>query len=463
MNITIISDASDKLPGGCAFTLAKQLSNEDIKIRVLLPYYHNLYKNSSAKFRDNGSFVLSTPDSNLKITILSKIKDGIEYFYISAKELFEKESYTKKELARESAIYSVACLETLRNKNMIPDIILSEGNFCAPVSIYLKLYYKSDDKFCDVRSFHYANEKEEGIYPCEFASEIFAIEKEDIHIVLCNNEINLTKGALICADRIFIGENSPSILYDTKTSIHHTAVQFGFKIRKLCLGIDYDLYNAQSDKVIEANYTSDNTLQRIKNKTALQKRYNFSENEGVPTIIIFTEQKNATIGKVLPDLLKCDVNILILSPIAKNIYDKFATEQNKQKIAYDTDISINNIKKIFSGSEFALFFDFLYACGNPAYIACAYGCIPIVPMLKYFDISISYFNKITKEGNGFSYDASLPKDIMYTIWDALAIYRHDPKNYYKLLSNTMKKSFPSENGAAIVKNEAKKLIRKALV
>ena len=74
-------------------------------------------------------------------------------------------------------------------------------------------------------------------YDSNVITSVFGLSPDEKHILICQNKVNLTKAAIICATRIFVGEQSFSLLYDRNTDLHHTVIQFGFKIRKLQRGL----------------------------------------------------------------------------------------------------------------------------------------------------------------------------------------------------------------------------------
>ena len=54
-------------------------------------------------------------------------------------------------------------------------------------------------------------------------------------------------------------------------------------------GIDYDIYNPETDKNIPFNYTVSNLKNKIKNKLELQKLYNLPQDENIPLISIVSD------------------------------------------------------------------------------------------------------------------------------------------------------------------------------
>ena len=120
------------------------------------------------------------------------------------------------------------------------------------------------------------------------------------------------------------------------------------------------------------------------------------------------------------------------------------------------DRSAETLKNIYSASDFCIFGGLGSECGNPAFISAAYGCVPILPSHRFFDFGFSYFNKLTLDGNGYTYDPNIKKDMMYTLWDALGIYRHDKRTYYKLLQNTMKKVYSASDSIKTIEKETEK-------
>ena len=153
------------------------------------------------------------------------------------------------------------------------------------------------------------------------------------------------------------------------------------------------------------------------------------------------------------DLCRCDIQLIV---ITDSTYHHERT--NTDKCIYIYDRSAETLKNIFAAADFCIFSTMDSICGNPSFIAAAYGCVPVMPSQRFYDYGFSYFNKLTLDGNGYTYDPLISKDMMYSLWDGLGVYRHDKKTFDHLVKSTMKKVFSAKESVDAIIKEAEKTV-----
>ena len=452
MNIILISDSFIAQRSSTTRALAKGLS-PDHNVKVILPYYEEHYKRSNTKVKIKGSHTVKLPIGNFCFSLYSTKIDGIECYFIWNQKFFSRErTWGYRDDGYRAALFCTAALEIINVLNIHPDYIYTDSENTALVPVYLKFKYNYYPGYKNVKCYHYINSEVHRCYGRDEVLHLFGISNDDSKVISCENTVNLSKAAIITATRIFIGENSVSMLYSKSDDIHHTAVQFGFKIRKLRHGIDYNVFSPEKDADIHKNYDENSLAIRRDNKLFVQNHLCLDENENIPLIVLYPDGKHEILTRVLHDMMKCDMQIIILSE--KKLPRR--TVQSSNKIITIDDCCARIQKNVYSAADLAIFGGFNSPCGNPAYIASSYGCVPIVPSHRFFDFGYSYFNKLTYDGNGFTYDPNIPQDLIYTLWDALGIYKNDYRKYMKLIKNTMNKAFPVSETAKAIEAETEK-------
>lgn len=436
MKITFICD---KECIGDIFSLARSMRAKDTEADIILPIdkYDKSYKLESL-----GSFSMHLPFGNIKVDAFSAIVDSVPCFYL-AWNCFGRNHDFYYEDAESISVFCHAALELLRYLERYPEHIFTDSFRTALIPLLLKIKYRYHPELSSVRTMHYINNNRFGRYNRAFAEAVFGIDKESKHILLSSNEVNITKGAILCASRIYVGEGGTSILYDRNSSVHHAAVQFGFKIRKLNMGIDYSLFMPPAV-----------LTERKHNKLIIQRHFRFRQDDAIPLIAICPAGSKETVSQIVKNLSKYDIQLLLLCSRNES-YRSFIPPvytENIREICYDRDKLI----RVFSGCDLSVFKEISSDFGNLAYISSALGCVPIIPSHKYFDTGITYFNKITHEGNGFTYDSNIREDMIYTLWDAINLYRNEPKTFSLLITNTMKKDFSIDIAAELIPNETEK-------
>lgn len=452
MNVTIISDSALCDYADIAVTLAKALCQKNT-VNLIIPYYENEYDRDKYDFKELGRFEIRQGSRSVTIEALYFKLDRINCYLISNSYFFSRtKRHGYADEAERSAVFCNSALELYRHLGVYPHYVFSIGCFCALIPIYLKLNFSCDDCYRSIKSFHLINDKRYGIFDKLLAQNDFGIYPSNTHIVTASNEINLTKGAIVCANRIFIGEGAASILKDINSPCHSALIQFGFKIRKLKLGIDYSLFDTENENEILSPFYPDNTMPKEDNKNFILHHYGFDPKPDIPLILLFCDKRSCISDTVIENILKCNVYLVVISASGTD----FKTSETNLRT--ETSLSLSDIRNLFSGADFSVFASPGQNSLSYHYISCAYACVPIVPFCDYFDNGITYFNKITMEGNGFTYNQKNRNDLLYTLWDAIGIYRHNPKCFYKLRANCMKKQFPASDTAKQIESEADKSI-----
>lgn len=451
MDITIISDALYTDKASTTKSLACALRQRNNNINMILPYYEKAYKSAEFKFNITKSFCVHLPCGNFTVSVFKTHLDGIGYTFIHSNNLFSREkAWGYPDDAMRSAVFCTAALEVLDKT----DYIITDSENTAIVPVYLKFKYNHNPNYSNIKSYHYINSGNFINYDKTNLINTFGIPKEDSAILTDNSYLNLTKAAIVTASRIFIGENAAEMLYNHTDDIHHTAVQFGFKIRKIRMGLDYNIFSPEHDDDIHKTYSRNELDNKYDNKLYVQKHLYLEENKEIPLVVLYPDKNKSIITRVLHDMMRCDMQIIILS----DKYCNLSIPANTKRIVTIGDCSYPVLKNIFSASDLAVFGGFGSKCGNPSYISAAYGCVPIVPSHRFFDFGFSYYNKLTSDGNGYTYDPNIPQDLMYTLWDALGLFKHDKRNFNKLIQNTMKKVFSVYDTAETIEIETEKTL-----
>ncbi|MBR5515210.1 MAG: hypothetical protein IKU52_03295, partial [Clostridia bacterium] len=217
------------------------------------------------------------------------------------------------------------------------------------------------------------------------------------------------------------------------------------------------LFDSEMDLEIHKNYNSINIRDKLKNKLMLQKFYGLARDENIPLITVYPYKSRDIIARITKDMMRCDIQVIILyseNSIPRSC--KIEHSSFSKKSVCETNFDLLTLKNIFSASDISVFGGLYSPYGNPSFISSAYGCIPVIPTQRYFDCGISYFNKITLDGNGYTYDPHIQQDLLYTLWDALGVYRHDKRTFSKLMQNCMKKDFSVCNAVKTLEYETEK-------
>ena len=457
-NKKVLFVASEALPfastGGLADvigSLPSALVKKGIDARVVIPYYSSFkYKNSvNASYLCD--FTVKLGWRNQYCGIFTTVHNGITFYFVDNEYYFNRPAlYGSYDDGERYAFFSKAVLDMLPKIDFFPDILHTNDWQSALVGIYLKQIYRQIDyNYRPIRVIHSIHNIEyQGVFDHSILGDVFDLAPEYASIVDYNGAINLTKGAIVCCDRLTTV--SPTYAKEICTpaysaGLHHIINQYAFKTSGIINGIDQDYYNPATDPALYATYTTPNG--KLKNKLPLQKELGLPERTDVPLISMITRLTSHKgldlVTAVIDELLCDDVQFVLLGtgdPGFENFFRRLEEkypDKVKAIIAYDKALS----KKIYAASDMFLMPSKSEPCGLAQMIASKYGTVPIVRETGGLFDTIKYYNDETEEGNGFTFARYNAHDMLYTIRKAIGLYRNHKDKWKLLATKVMKTNF----------------------
>jgi starch synthase len=151
--------------------------------------------------------------------------------------------------------------------------------------------------------------------------------------------------------------------------------------------------------------------------------------------------------KVADELMNDDVQFVLLGTGDAG-FEAFFEEFGKRypgkagiRLAYNRKLS----KLIYAGADMFLMPSKSEACGLAQMIASRYGTVPIVRETGGLYDTIKPYS-FDRSGNGFTFAAYNPYDMLYVIREAEGVYR-DEENWQKLAEKIMKIDFSWNSSA----------------
>ena len=86
-------------------------------------------------------------------------------------------------------------------------------------------------------------------------------------------------------------------------------------------------------------------------------------------------------------------------------------------------------------------------CGLAQMIAMAYGTLPVVRETGGLKDTVRPYNKFTGEGNGFSFAHINAHEMLFTLKDAVALFKEDKEAWRKLQLTAMKEDYSWEKSS----------------
>ena len=410
---------------------------EQVDVRVIMP----LYRQVSDAWREKmntvyvGSVALGWRELYVGIRELKYM--GITYYFVDNEQYFGREGklYGYYDDGERYAYFCEAVLSALPEIGFMPDILHAHDWQAALSVVYLNLKYKKDVRYQGVKSvFTIHNIEYQGKYDPYVLGGLFGLGEEHLGVMTYDGCLNLMKAAIECCDRV--STVSPTYAAEIKSPVfshglHHQLIKEGEKLRGILNGIDYGLYNPETDSVIAANYTKKAPAKKAENKKALQKELALPERDDVPMLALISRlvsHKGLDIFTPIVDrLLEDDIQLVILG-MGDYEYELFMQkleERHRDKvrslILYNRDMS----KKIYAACDIFLMPSKSEPCGLSQMIAARYGAIPVVRETGgLFDSIKPYYEADGKiHGCGFTFANYNAEELYERTCAAVSLWR----------------------------------------
>jgi len=393
---------------------------------------------------------------------------GIPVYFIENEQYFnrpglygEKTGDYPDNLERFS-FYCKRALMLLKEINFQPDIIHCHDWQSALVIIYLKNIYGADDFFKKTKTlFTIHNIGYQGLFSKDQYPKLgldwglFNMEQLEFY-----DKINLLKGGIVFADAI----NTVSKKYSQEIQTK----EFGFGLegvlakRKADLfgilnGLDYSIWNPQTDKLIAKNYSIKNIKDKAKNKERLQKHCGLPVKKDVPLFGMVSRlaaQKGLDIfAQAIDEFCQMGVQLVILG--TGDIKYHMVLEEAVKKypsvaalyLKFDDALAHN----IYAGSDIFLMPSAYEPCGLGQMISMAYGTVPLV--FKTGGLADTVTAK-----TGFVFDKYSSSEFLKTVKKAISVYQNKTA-WRQLILNGMRENFSWEASAKKYVALYKKLLK----
>ncbi len=457
-NTKVLFVASEAMPfastGGLADvigSLPSALVKNGIDARVIIPYHSSVKKKNLPEISFLFDFSVRLSWRNQYCGVFTTVKNGITFYFIDNEYYFNRPAlYGSYDDGERYAFFCKAVLDVLPKINFFPDIIHTNDWQAALAGIYLKqVYRRIDYNYRPIKVVHSIHNIEyQGIFDHAILGDVFDLASEYASIVDYNGAINLTKGAIVCCDRLTTV--SPTYAKEISTpaysaGLHHIINQYSFKTTGIINGIDEDYYNPATDPDLYKTYTAPDG--KVKNKLPLQKDLGLPEKTDIPMVAMITRLTSHKgldlVTAVIDEFLNDNVQFVILGTGDPGFENFFIRLEEKYPSKARAIIAFNKAlsKKIYAAADIFLMPSKSEPCGLAQMIASKYGTVPVVRETGGLFDTIKYYNDETEEGNGFTFARYNAHDMLYTLRKATGLYNDYKDKWNALTRKIMKIDF----------------------
>ncbi len=442
-------------------SLPKALRSIGHDARVMTPFYASIDKEKfPMKMVKEGIAVPSgSPDDpdiicNVKVTKDSSLSSFICYF-LENQEYYEKRGkvYGYDDDAARWALLCRGTLEFLRQgSDWIPDVIVASDWQGGLIPNYMKTEYAGDpvlSKIATVFSIH--NLYFQGKFDHRFTTDLDFDDGQSTIPAISDPRLlktNFMRRGIRYAD--IINTVSENYAKEITTKEYGEGLQNLLQERRVRLfgilnGIDNDANNPETNPYLDRNYSIKSLSDRVRNKIALQKKFNLKEDASVPIFAFvsrFSEQKGISLftETLEPLLTHLDFQLIVLGT-GDSKYMTFFSELEKKYPQVATHLSFDPIlpHMIYAGADVVLIPSRFEPSGLTQMEAMRYGAIPLVRGTGGLADSVIDYSPGKQTGTGFVFKE-------YDEYAFLAAFVRAHETFkYKLAWREMQKRAMSQN------------------
>ena len=450
--------------GDVMSALPKALAKLNLDVKVILPRYKCIPQEYQEKMEYRGSFYMNlcSDGKQYYVGIMEYQEDGVVYDFIDNDEFFSwGDPYTNLiDDIPKFCYFAKASLAALNYLDWTPDVVHCHDWQAALVPLYLRNSFSDTDVGRAIAVLTIHNLRFQGIYDrkmIQYWSGLpdYVFNKD----CLTQNwlDANMLKGGIDYCNKVTTVSNTYAEEIQTEEYGEGLAEHLRYhqnKILGIVNGIDTDIWNPATDKLLASNYDAESVIKNKKvNKKALQEALGLDVDENkmvIGLISRLTNQKGLDlVNDVIPGIMDGNTQVVVLGTGDSQYEDTFRYYENKYKgsfcayIAYNENVAHN----IYAGCDALLVPSRFEPCGLTQLISMRYGAVPIVRETGGLKDTVQPYNVFENTGNGFTFDRYESGLLYDAINRAKTLYFENRKCWDDMVIRDMNKDVSWEKSA----------------
>ena len=439
--------------------LPKEFDKNYWDVRVVIPDYSCIPERYRNNFEYVTHFYMSSGPyvQDKYVGVLKYEQDGITYYFIDNQEFFTGfspyTSDTKFEIEKYT-FFDKAVLSMLPLIDFKPDIIHCHDWQTGFLPVYLKNEFAANPFFWGIKTIiTIHNLKFQGIWDKEWVQgvsgltdNLFTPDKLEF-----KKDANMLKGGLVYAD--YITTVSDTYANEIQTEYYGEGLNGllsarHFDMQGIVNGIDYNVYDPQTDGRIYCNYNaSDFRKKKFNNKTKLQQDLGLAVDKKkymIGLISRLTDQKGLDlINHVIEGIVDDFTQLVVIGtgdPQYENMFRHYAwkyPDRVSANICYSDDLA----HKLYAAADAFLMPSRFEPCGLTQLISFRYGTVPIVRETGGLKDTVKPYNEYENSGDGFSFSNYNADEMLAVINYSKHIFFDKKREWNQIVDRGMANDF----------------------
>ena len=383
--------------------------------------------------------------------------EGITFYFIDNEYYFKCDKPYTDSVRWDIERYIFFCKAVLAAMPVIgfhPDIIHCHDWQTGMIPVFLKSTFATHSFYWGTKSIMTIhNLKFQGvwdidhfIYNTNLPGYMFTPDKLEF-----KKDANMLKGGLVYAD--YITTVSETYAEEIKTPYYGEQLDGllcarSRSLRGILNGIDYSVYNPETDPKIAVHYNEKNAIAKKKEaKRALQKELGLPVDDNKFMIAIIsrlTDQKGLDLVDWITERIVDEFTQFVIIGTGESRYeDMFRYYQGRfpDRVSANIFYSDALAHKLYAAADAMLVPSRFEPCGLTQLISLRYGTVPIVRETGGLKDTVEPYNEFEKCGTGFTFHNYNADDLLYTINYAKNIYFNHREDWNDIIQRGMEKDF----------------------
>jgi starch synthase len=434
-----LADVSGALP--------KALGEQGVDARLFLPLYDQIDPKLV-----NGSAIdgvrLEWRGQVQHLRVWQSDASGGPTYLIEAPEYFARPAiYGHGDDHTRFAFFSRASLALLKHLNWKPDIIHGNDWPCGFAMTELRARRRYDPFFKAARTlFSLHNVGYQGLFDPRDLWWLGFGEPPDSDDFMLERTASALKAGIISSDAL--STVSPTYAREIQTPEQGHGIDWLLRSRNdrlagITNGVDYTIWNPETDPDIAANYSVDDLSGKRECKLDLLRRFNLPEEADRPILAIISRlvsQKGYDLIRQLAgEILQTGAVFIALGAGAREYEDFLQSWHNmapRQVGIYKGYAGEPLAHQIEAGADIFLMPSHYEPCGLNQMYSMRYGTVPVVRATGGLDDTVEQFDPKNGTGTGFKFGPYHSRAFLEKIREALYFYGR-PEDWQKLQRNGM--------------------------
>ena len=460
----VLLAASEAVPfiktGGLADvigSLPKYFDKKEYDVRVILPKYACMDRSLLRGLKKSAETEVCLNWRKQYAGVYQGEADGIIYYFIDNEYYFSGPApYDQIYLdAEKFAYFSKAVLTVLPLLDFCPDIIHCNDWQTGLIPVFLKTQFQADSFYRHIKTiFTIHNMRYQGRWYMDAYRDITGLPDScfTMDTMECYGQANPFKGGIVESDIITtVSESYAKEIQerDGGEGLDGLMRARGCRLFGIINGLDYSVYNPETDPLIAANFGVGNWQDQKKlNKKALQEQMELGVRDDVFLIGLvsrMTDQKGFDlVAQKIEEIMKLQDVQLVLQGSGEEKYESMLVSFSKKyqhrmavRIGYSEELA----HRIYASADTFLMPSMFEPCGLSQLISLRYGTVPIVRETGGLKDTIKPYQEGNQTGTGFSFTAYHADDMMSVIRCAYHVYRNHREQWNDVVLRGMQQDY----------------------